>query len=320
MVGIALVLAIGACDGGPSPNVDELDGSKIAFVSDRDSNNPDTMGNIEIYVMNADGSGQTRLTSGSAINCCPSWSPDGTKIAFSYSPGFVINNLMAPYKIDTMNADGSDRARLTINPEDKHPSWSPDGTKLALSSVRDDDVSRSVEIYVMNADGSNRTRLTNNWYNDWHPSWSSDGTKIAFSSARDGTREIYVMDADGSGQTNLTNNPGWDQAPSWSPDATKIAFSSARDGNHDIYVMNADGSNRTRLTDNSAIDLNPSWSPDGSMIAFSSDRDGKMGRWTVPNEIYVMNADGSNQTRLTNNPADDTEPSWSPRRSNTKSR
>ena len=220
MVGIALVLAIGACDGGPSPNVDELDGSKIAFVSDRDSNNPDTMGNIEIYVMNADGSGQTRLTSGSAINCCPSWSPDGTKIA--------------------------------------------------LSSVRDDDVSRSLEIYVMNADGSNRTRLTNNWYNDWHPSWSSDGTKIA--------------------------------------------FSSARDGNHDIYVMNADGSNRTRLTDNSAIDLNPSWSPDGSMIAFSSDRDGKMGRWTVPNEIYVMNADGSNQTRLTNNPADDTEPSWSPRR------
>ena len=185
MVGIALVLAIGACDGGPSPNVDELHGTKIAFVSDRDSNNPDTMGNIEIYVMNADGSGQTRLTSGSAINCCPSWSPDGTKIAFSYSPGFVINNLMAPYKIDTMNADGSDRARLT---------------------------------------------------------------------------------------------------------------------------------------DNSAIDLNPSWSPDGSMIAFSSDRDGKMGRWTVPNEIYVMNADGSNQTRLTNNPADDTEPSWSPRRSNTKSR
>ena len=105
-----------------------------------------------------------------------------------------------------------------------------------------------------------------------------------------------------------------DLAPSWSPNATKIAFSSARDGNHDIYVMNADGSNRTRLTDNSAIDLNPSWSPDGSMIAFSSDRDGKMGRWTVPNEIYVMNADGSNQTRLTNNPADDTEPSWSPRR------
>ena len=71
MVGIALVLAIGACDGGPRPNVDELDGSKIAFVSDRDSNNPDTMGNIEIYVMNADGSGQTNLTNNPADDQSP---------------------------------------------------------------------------------------------------------------------------------------------------------------------------------------------------------------------------------------------------------
>ncbi len=170
-VGIALVLAIGACDSGPSPNIDELDGTKITFVSDRDLNNADTMGNVEIYAMNADGSAQTRVTSGSAINLSPSWSPNGTKIVFHSSPG-VVRNVMAPYKIDTMNADGSDRARLTINPEDKHPSWSPDGTKIALSSVRDDDVSRSLEIYVMNADGSNQTRLTNNPADDTEPSWS----------------------------------------------------------------------------------------------------------------------------------------------------
>jgi len=166
---------------------------KIAFNSDRD-------GNWEIYVMNPDGSGQTRLTNNNYNDKWPSWSPDGTKIAFS-------RDLNGNWEIYAMNADGSGETRLTNNNyAEELATWSPDGTKIVFSSNRDG----NYEIYVMNADGSGQTRLTNNNYDDAHNSWSPDGTKIAFLSDRDGNYEIYVMNADGSGQTRLTNNNAGD--------------------------------------------------------------------------------------------------------------
>src|SRR5215218_9859215 len=116
------------------------------------------------------------------------------------------------------------------------------------------------------------------------------------------------MNDDGSDVTRLTEDDANDFDPSWSPDGDKIAFVSFRDGsnNMEIYVMNADdGSDVTRLTDNDANNLSPSWSPNGERIAFSSN--GDITEENDPNyDIYVMNADdGSGQTRLTNNNAND---------------
>jgi TolB protein len=124
---------------------------KIAFTSTRD-------GNPEIYVMNADGSEQTRLTDNPATDFQPSWSPDGTKIAFSSDRSGASNGWFEVY---VMNADGSEQTRLTFsNPFfEGDPSWSPDGTKIAFSTGRHGSDNR--EIYVMNADGSGQTRLTN---------------------------------------------------------------------------------------------------------------------------------------------------------------
>ena len=140
-------------------------------------------------------------------------------------------------------------------------------------------------------------------------------SRIAFASYRGGNWDIYVMNTDGSALTRLTNHPGRDFHPSWSPDSEHLAFEAVRQGNSEIYVMNSDGSGQTNLTNNPASDQEPAWSPNGKWIAFASDRDEVSPNDCYPNcnyEIYVMNANGSGVTRLTNHPASDLYPSWSP--------
>jgi Tol biopolymer transport system component len=265
---------------------------RIAFESLRD-------GNLEIYVMNADGTSPTRLTFNPAVDANPAWSPDRTKIAFT---SLRDGNL----EIYVMNADGSNQTKLTSNPAiDDDSAWSPDGSKIAFWSSRNG----NAEIYVMNADGSNQTRLTFNSKADIQPDWSPDGSKIVFASNRDGlfNVDIYVMNADGSSVTRLTSNSALDDSPDWSPDGTKLVFTSNRTGQLDfeIWVMNADGTNPIRLTSDAHTSLQPSWSRDGDKIAFATNRDG-----LVNFEIYAMNSDGSSQIRLTSNPAIDSAPSW----------
>jgi Tol biopolymer transport system component len=234
------------------------DGSKIAFISNRD-------GNFEIYTMNADGSGQNRLTNNPAADGFPAWSPNGTKIAF------VSGDLRNPmtFEIYVMNSDGSNRTRLSNDSLiDGVPSWSPDGTKIVFmsgsSSLFDPN---SFEIFTINADGSNRIRLTNNTVADGQPSYSPDGTEILFASGdvmNPNGIEIYVMNADGSNRTRLTNNSVTDGFPRWSPDGKKIVFASGSivdESTVELYVMNADGSNPTKLTTNSSLDWFADWQP-----------------------------------------------------------
>ena len=184
------------------------------------------------------------------------------------------------------------------------------GGKIAFTSNRDG----NSQIYWMNADGSSQTRLTSNGINDESPRWSPDNTRVLFQSDRDnpfsGLAEIYVMNWDGTAQTRLTNSAADDSCAVWSPDGSKIAFQSSRNNlYYQVYVMNADGSNQVNISNSNSNDGQPSWSPDGTKIAFTSERDHP----GVP-AIYVMNANGSSQTRLTFSAATirDEHPAWSP--------
>jgi hypothetical protein len=280
-----------------APRVEAANGpfnGKIAFMSGRD-------GNLEVYVMNADGTGQVNISNNPTDDTHPVWSPNGTKIAFNGHRDGTFS------EIYVMNADGSNQTRLTFNnATDGVGSWSPDGTKIAFQSNRDG----NFEIYVMNADGSNQTRLTNNLVNDLAPAWSPDGKRIAFYSNRDGSDEIYVINADGSNQTRLTNNTVLDQFPSFSPDGTKILFQRHVQNQPQIFSMNADGTNPVQLTSAGANFGPAGFSPDSAKITFDSNRDS--GSNPNNSEIYVMDANGANQTRLTNNPALDSSPTWQP--------
>jgi Tol biopolymer transport system component len=257
---------------------------KICFQSDRDTN-------WEIYVMNANGSSQTRLTNNSATDWTCRWSPDGKQIVF------ISMRDNAQGEIYVMNADGSQQTRLTNNTADEwYPYWSPDGSKIVFSS----DVDGDHEIYVMNRDGSGVTQLTFNTAMDTVPSWSPDNSTIAFVSDRDaGAVEIYVMNPDGSGQTRLTNNTVTDLYPNWSPDSGWIVSYTGGE----VWRMKNDGSEATPLTDTTGDNWAAVYSPDGAYLAFSSDRD-------INQEVYAMYADGSGQTNLTNNSANDRYPHW----------
>jgi len=280
--------------------------AQIVFASKRD-------GTFEIYVMDADGGNQRRLTNNSDKDWSPSWSPDGKRIVFCSDrdkDAHFIAGLFTS-EIYVMDADGGNQQNITNDPkDDRSPSWSPDGERIAFTSRRDGDD----EIFLMDPDGGNQRRLTNNRHDDYSPSWSPDGKQIVFGARRDGhfenefgiTEEIYVIDADGDNEQRLTENRNNDWDPVWSPDGERIAFASDRKGDFvsfDIYVMDADGGNQQKLVNNRGWDSSPSWSPDSQRIAFTSERNGNY-------EIYVMDVDGGNQQNLSNNRHSDVSPAW----------
>jgi Tol biopolymer transport system component len=126
------------------------------------------------------------------------------------------------------------------------------------------------------------------------------------------TADIYVVGARGGRARNLTSNEIDDIDPVWSPDARRVAFASDRSGNFELYTMSADGTGVRRLTRTRRPEREPAWSPDGRRLAFVSPGSERTEKGTQPDQIYLLNADGSGVTQVTHQEEGAGDPAWSP--------
>jgi Tol biopolymer transport system component len=285
-------------------------GEIIIYQSNRDDTAQHTN---EIYAMNVGSTGEIRLTTNSDQHFedrQPYFSADGKQIAFISNRDGVD----AIYIFDrTTNATN----RIPPPPSGKgdySPAFSPNGSMIVFSSNRDSLVGH--DIYTITTDSAHLlTKLTNDVVSVWDykdPSFSPDGKKIVFSSNRDiqqvGAYEVWVMDADGKNMTQVTTSQifsGKNDMPVFSPDGSRIAFVSTRDGNAEIYTaaaagMNSDVKNVSNTP--SATESAPFYTPSGRLL-FASDRN-TSGR----TQIFIMDADGNNVSRLTENSGTDDYP------------
>jgi TolB protein len=271
----------------------ENTGGQIAFVRETGST-------AQIYLMNADGSAQTRLLDGPPQQRDPAWSPDGSRIAFSGSNGVETSAIYVAL------ANGTGLTRLAGTEGGYEPAWSPDGSRIAFAKYFETDDASS--ICVINSDGSGLTVLhpfpVNYPYGDGWPAWSPDGSEIAFTSAVDAyPYTTYVMRPDGSGVKRFSSEGAGDEfAPVWTRDRMALLFLAGTR----LAIRGADGSGPTaviEIPDRGAVPgyQRADWSGSGGRIAFAG------GPEQGGSDIYVMNADGSGLTRLTTGGL-----SWSP--------
>ncbi len=247
-----------------------------------------------------------------------SWGMDA-KVAFA---SFGGNGRLYIYSI---NETGGGLVLLTASDNDadfndeggRHPAYSPDASRIAISSRR----GLTPAIYLIDPDRGDRDRITPVTSDagtgaDTEPSWAPSGDRIVYTSTRgDNEADLFIINADGSGMMALIDTPASEHWGVISPDGTTLAYSSDAAGNTDIWVKDISNLGDpgydptdpgTNLTAASAFrDEAPAWSPDGTKIAFHSNRNGDF-------DIFMMNADGSNQVAVTADQRSDGFPVFNP--------
>jgi Tol biopolymer transport system component len=280
------------------------DGKRLIFQSTRDARTCDQQ-----YVMNVDGSGVHRVSTGFGKTTCGYFFDGDRRIFFASthaadtacppkpdpSKGYVWG--LDPYDIYVADSDGSSLRRLTkYGVYTAEGTLSPDGQTIVFTSLKDGDL----DIYTMRVDGTNLKRLTFQPGYDGGPFFSPDGKRIVYRAwhpsdtaltsyrellrqrlVRPNRMEIWVMNADGSGQHQITNLGGANFAPYFTPDGRKIIFSSnyknPKSRDFELYLVNDDGTGLEQVTHHVEFDGFPMFSPDGTKLVWASGRSSKDG-------------------------------------------
>jgi Tol biopolymer transport system component len=208
------------CDVGPSwaPT-----GRRVIFASDRRDSAARNEGaaqkrgehDYDLYTLRVDGSGLRQLTDSHKDEHCPSWSPDGRRIAYTVGRGHGAD-------IYVMSVNGTRQRQITdATAADYCPDWSPDGEAVVFTTARHrTDLDRgNLEIYAVRPDDLQEVRLTNSSAIDEDPVWAPDGGQIVFTTrtSRSSDSDLVLIEPDGSSRIMLTRNKSTDLYPAWRP-------------------------------------------------------------------------------------------------------
>ncbi|MEA2016412.1 MAG: hypothetical protein U9O59_06905 [Actinomycetota bacterium] len=260
---------------------------RLIFISNRD-------GNDNIYSINIDGTGLTRLTDSHRNDLYPEVSPDGEKIAYTSDIGGV-------WQIMVMDWNGGNKKQITNNNfKSAYPSWSYDGKYIYFEAYIEGDW----ELYRIGSNGTGQRRLTfNHNSHDWHPSGHPQGYDIVYESGVTGHENIYAMNHDGSGIIKICGDGPRRRVPDVSPDGKKITYMRYPGRYADIWIMDYNGQNETRLTDNSDEDGHSSFSPDNKYIVYEERKGSK-------EDLILINLATGEKTNITNSPYSDKDGSF----------
>lgn len=259
----------------------------LAFQSEVVAYVDNIAGNRDIFLLDLHHNLIFNLTRNPADDSAPTWSPDGTQIAFHSTR----NNTTGIFIISSTGRN----LRLLIGDNANYPAWSPDGTQLVFRSNRDG----NQELYIIHINGINLTRLTDQTASDNLPAWSPDGTRIAFTSNLAGNTNIYLVDVNGTNLQQITIDPAEDTYPQWSPDGTQLAFASNRMDHQTYQIFLYDLSTQSIYPLTEDIRFNnhsPQWLPDGNAIVFQS----LGGTYRYTRHTYRINIDNGVVSLLTN--------------------
>ncbi|MBI4606633.1 MAG: PD40 domain-containing protein [Planctomycetes bacterium] len=252
----------------------------------------------QIFVMNGDGTGKRMVSTGRGRTTCSYFFPDGSRIVYASThaggadcppppprdKGYVWP-LYAAFDIYSAKPDGSDLRRLTDTPGyDAEATISPDGRKIAFTSVRDGDL----DVYVMNADGSDPRRLTRTLGYDGGAFFSPDGKTICFRASRpQGEQEERTY-------------------------RELLAQNLVRPSELEIFVMDSEGGHVRQVTRNGGANFCPFFHPSGTKIIYASNKSDPKARSSDPFDLYMVNADGTGEERITFHRSFDAFPMFSP--------
>lgn len=249
----------------------------------------------ELQVADADGYGAQTVLASSEPIISPSWSPDGTKLAYvsfeRKKPIIYVQSLVSSHRQVLAQFKGNNSA----------PAWSPDGKQLAIVLTKDG----SSQIYLINADGSGVQRVSYSSGIDTEPSFSPDGAAIIFTSDRGGSPQIYRMSVSGSGAQRLTFEGNYNVSPHFSPDGKSFTFIQRVSGSSFHVALQDLASGQMQLLTDTRMDESPSFAPNGKMLLYATEIGGR-------GILAAVSSDGRVKQRLSTQAGDVREPEWGP--------